>query len=223
MPPRTVTAVPDLARFLRLLAEVPVPPDAEALYDRATPEGALRLANLERYLGLLGDAGPAAVLVAEAPGWRGATVTGVPFMSVRELAARPGLITGNPDGDGFLVPDAPAAPWEASAAFVQRALAGWPRPLPVAWPVYPHHPFRPGAPATNRTPRPAEVRAGAPVALELIAALRVRTVIAVGRKAQGALALAGVDAQPVRHPAQGGAAEFAAGMAALAAAVHPKG
>lgn len=195
-----------------------MPGDAEALYDAATPLGALRLANLERYLGLLSDADSTVLLVAEAPGWRGATVTGVPFMSVKELAARPGLITGDPDGDGFLMPDAPAAPWEASAAFVQRALANWPRPLPVAWPVYPHHPFQPGDRATNRTPRLAEVRAGAPVALELIAALGVRIVIAVGRKAQGALALAGVEAHAVRHPAQGGSTEFATGMAALAAA-----
>jgi hypothetical protein len=216
-----VTTVADLARFLRLLDAVPVPPDAEALYDPATPEGTLRRANLERYLGLLSDAGPSTLLVAEAPGWRGATVTGVPFMSVRELTARPGLVTREPEGDGFVVPSTPAALWEASAAFVQRALATWPGPIPVAWPVYPHHPFRPGDRATNRTPRPAEVRAGAPVALELIEALGVRTVIAVGRKAQGALALAGVDAHAVRHPAQGGATEFAVGMAALAEAQRP--
>jgi hypothetical protein len=207
----------DLDRFFALLHAVPVPDDAEALYDAATPEGALRLGNLERYLGLLAAERPTTVLVAEAPGWRGATVTGIPFGSIRELTARPGLLTGAPDGDGFTVPEAPPAVWEASAAFVWRALAAWPRPLPVAWPVYPHHPFRQGDRLTNRTPRPAEVRAGAPVALELIRALGVRRVVAIGRKAQGALALAGIEAHPVRHPAQGGATEFAAGMAALAA------
>jgi hypothetical protein len=209
--------MPGLDRFFRLLGAVPVPEDAEALYDASRPDGALRLANLERYLGLLAAQPATTLLVAEAPGWRGATITGIPFVSVRELAARPGPISGDADGDGFTVPEAPAAVWEASASFVWRALAEWPRPLPVAWPVYPHHPFRPGDRRTNRTPRPAEVRAGAPVALELIAALGIRQVVAVGRKAQGALALAGVEAHPVRHPAQGGATEFAAGMAALAA------
>jgi hypothetical protein len=213
--------VTDLDRFFRLLRAVPVPDDAEPLYDAADPAGALRLGNLERYLELLAAERPTTILVAEAPGWRGATITGIPFVSIRELTARPGPVTGNPDGDGFAVPDSPVAVWEASAAFVQRALTGWPRPLPVAWPVYPHHPFRPGDRLTNRTPRPAEVRAGAPVALELLAALGIRRVVAVGRKAQGALALAGVDAHPVRHPAQGGAAEFAAGMAALAAQTDP--
>jgi hypothetical protein len=210
--------VADLDRFFALLRAVPVPDDAEPLYDDGTPEGALRLANLERYLALLTErGGPDTVLVAEAPGWRGATITGIPFVSIRELTARPGLITGDPAGDGFAVPADPAALREASAAFVWRALADWPRPLPVAWPVYPHHPFRTGDRRTNRTPRPAEVRAGAPAALALIAALGVRQVVAVGRKAQGALALAGVDAHAVRHPAQGGAAEFAAGMASVAA------
>lgn len=207
----------DLERFFALLHAVPVPEDAETLYDAATPDGALRLGNLERYLGLLAAQRPTTLLVAEAPGWRGATITGIPFVSIRELTARPGLVAGDPDGDGFAVPGSPPAAWEASAAFVGRALATWPRPLPVAWPVYPHHPFRPGDRRTNRTPRPAEVRAGTPVALELIRALGVRRVVAIGRKAQGALALAGVEAHPVRHPAQGGATEFAAGMAALAA------
>lgn len=213
--------MPDLDRFFAQLAAVPVPEDAEALWDAATPAGALRLANLQRYLALLTEQGADTALVAEAPGWRGATVTGVPFVSVRELTAVPGPISGDPSGDGFAAPEAPAAAWEASAAFVWRALADWSRPLPVAWPVYPHHPFRPGEPRSNRAPRPAEVRAGTPVALELIRALGIRHVVAVGRKAQGALALAGVAAHAVRHPAQGGATEFAAGMAAFAASRRP--
>jgi hypothetical protein len=206
----------DLLRFWALLDALPAPADAEALYEPSTPAGALRRANLERYLALV--AGTDTLLVAEAPGWRGATVTGVPFFSVRELTARPGRLTGDPEGDGFLQPAEPAAVWEASAAFVQRALCAWPGRPPASWPVYPHHPFVPGDPFTNRTPRPAEVRGGGPVALELIAALGIRTVVAVGRKAQGALALAGVDAAAVRHPAQGGATRFAEQMAALAAA-----
>jgi hypothetical protein len=203
-----------LSRFLELLAglQAVTPPDAEFLYDAATPEGALRLANLQRYLEL--TAGATTLLVGEAPGWRGATITGVPFMSVRELEARPGILTGSPDGDGFQVPKAPAAGWELSASIVQKALRTWPV-QPVNWPVYPNHPFVAGDPATNRPPRVPEVRAGAPIALELIAALGIRRVVAIGRKAEGALALAGVRAVAVRHPAQGGAALFAAGMAAL--------
>ena len=206
--------MPDLARFFELLAAVPVAPDAEALWDAGRAGGALRLANLRHYLELVADADTA--LIAEAPGHRGGTVTGVPFLSLRELTARPGPITGDPDGDGFAVPQGPAPAWEASSAVVWAALARWGRPLPVSWPIVPHHPFRGADRATNRTPRPSEVCAGTPVALELLAAFGIRRVVAVGRKAEAALAAAGVDAIAVRHPAQGGAARFTEGLLRLA-------
>lgn len=214
-------------RFWAALDAVPVAPDAEALYDVGTAAGRLRRANLATYLDTVGRSATM-LLVAEAPGWRGMTNTGVPFTSMREL------------GPEYLVPPEPSAPWEASSRVVQAVLAEWTGPLPLAWAVFPHHPFAAPDRLTNRTPRPAEVRAGAPVALALLDALRslratradaraggsgagvgadaagsdVR-VVAVGRKAQGALALAGIDAVAVRHPAQGGAAQFTAEMRAL--------
>jgi uracil-DNA glycosylase len=199
--------------FWAALDAVPAADDAEALYDAVTASGRLRRANLARYLELL--AGARVLLVGEAPGWRGMTNTGIPFSSVRELDARPGILTGDPDGDGFAVPPDPTAPWEASSRVVSAALASWPRPLPVAWAIFPHHPFVAGNRLTNRTPRPSEVRDGAPVTLVLAEALGIDRIVAVGRKAQGALAAAGVDAVAVRHPAQGGAALFTEQVAAL--------
>ncbi|MDR6572510.1 hypothetical protein J2X60_001150 [Curtobacterium sp. 320] len=91
----------------------------------------------------------------------------------------------------------------------------------MTWAIFPHHPFAAPDRLTNRTPRPAEVREGAPVALALLDAMRAGPggddvrVVAVGRKAQGALALAGIDAVAVRHPAQGGAAQFTEQVLAL--------
>jgi hypothetical protein len=206
--------------FWAALDSVPVAPDAEALYGPSSPEGKLRRANLGTYLDTVGRAATM-LLVAEAPGWRGMTNTGVPFTSMREL------------GPEYLVPPEPTAPWEASSRVVQAVLAEWTGPLPLAWAVFPHHPFAAPDRLTNRTPRPAEVREGAPVALALLDALRTLRaasgagtgagtstgadvrVVAVGRKAQGALALAGIGAVAVRHPAQGGAAQFTAEMRAL--------
>ncbi|MCA5923948.1 uracil-DNA glycosylase [Curtobacterium oceanosedimentum] len=192
-------------RFWEALDAVPVEPDAEALYDVRSDEGRLRRTNLSRYLERLAPTADT-VLVAEAPGWRGMTNTGIPFTSMREL------------GPEYRVPPEPTAPWEASSRVVHAALQGWTGPLPVAWAIFQHHPFVAPDRLTNRTPRPAEVRAGAPVALALVEALggadRVR-VVAVGRKAQGALALAGIDATAVRHPAQGGARQFTEQLHAL--------
>jgi hypothetical protein len=191
--------------FWAALDAVPVEPDAEALYDLGSAEGRLRRSNLQRYLERFGPAADT-LLVAEAPGWRGMTNTGVPFTSMREL------------GPGYSAPPEPTAPWEASSRVVQAALSDWTGPLPVAWAIFPHHPFVTPDRLTNRTPRPAEVRSGAPVALALLEALggveRVR-VVAVGRKAQGALALAGIEAIAVRHPAQGGATQFTEQLRAL--------
>lgn len=199
----------DFAGFWAALDAVPVADDAEALYDVSTAAGRLRRENLRRYLSLVGD-GADTVLIAEAPGWRGMTNTGVPFTSMRELRPE------------YLVPPEPTAPWEASSRVVQAALGDWRGPLPLTWAIFPHHPFAALDRLTNRTPRPAEVRDGAPVALALLEALGEARggadgirVVAVGRKAQGALALAGIDAVAVRHPAQGGAKQFTDQVLAL--------
>lgn len=186
-----------LARFFELLRALPEPADAEALYGDDA-EGRRRERNLRRYLAM---PHASVLLLGEAPGWRGMTVTGVPFVSVREAEA--GVVPG------LELPSDPQAPWEASSRVVWATLRDWRGPIPLSWPVYPLHPFVAGDPHSNRTPRPAEVRAGAPVALELIRALDIETVVAVGRKAQGAIATAGIEAPAIRHPAQGGAAQFA--------------
>lgn len=216
MPDSVLHSALDLGAFWDALDAVPAAADAEALFDPSGPDpasraaGTLRRRNLDRYLQ---HAGPEAdtILVAEAPGWRGMTNTGVPFTSMRELQDPDGLFAGV----SFAVPPEPTAPWEASSRVVHAALRDWHGPLPVLWAVFPHHPFAAPDRLTNRTPRPAEVRAGAPVALALAEAVGARRFVAVGRKAQGALAAAGIDAIAVRHPAQGGAREFTQQIAAL--------
>lgn len=216
-------ATVDTRRFWELLRAVPAPDDAEFLYG-PEPDGRLRESNLRRYHELTAAAmaggGPRVMMVGEAPGYRGHTVSGVPFMSMRQLTARPGLITGSPQGDGFAVPGHPAADWEQSSAIVWRALAAWRGPLPLMWAIYPNHPHEPGRPATNRAPRPAEVAAGAPVAHALAEAFGITAFLAVGRKAQGALGRAGIGATPLRHPAQGGARAFTEQLAAFNAASY---
>jgi uracil-DNA glycosylase len=203
-------AADPFARFFELLRALPEPVDAEALYGD-DPEGRRRERNLRRYFAM-----PHApvLLLGEAPGWRGMTVTGVPFVSAREAEA--GVVPG------LELPEHPQAPWEASSRVVWATLREWRGPVPLSWPVYPLHPFVAGTPHSNRTPRPAEVRAGASVALELIRALGIETVVAVGRKAQGAIATAGLEAPAIRHPAQGGAALFAEQLIALNRALSPE-
>jgi uracil-DNA glycosylase len=125
------------------------------------------------------------LLAGEALGYRGGRISGLPFTSERQL-------TG-------------AGPAEATATIVHRvidALGLGERVL--LWNVVPTHP---GTTRSNRPPSRAEIEAGLPF-LERLAL--GRQVVAVGR-----LAARETGAPYVRHPAHGGAAEFALGLRAL--------
>jgi uracil-DNA glycosylase len=124
------------------------------------------------------------LLVGEAPGYRGARVSGIPFTSERQLK-----------GTG---------PAEATATIVRAVLAELGLADAVlAWNVVPTHP---GDARSNRRPTMGEIAAGSRF---LRALLRGRTVVPVGRIAEAALGVSGV-----RHPARGGAAAFREGLAA---------
>jgi uracil-DNA glycosylase len=137
---------------------------------------AVRRARLEAYLASR-EAAPW-LLVGEAPGYRGARVSGLPFTSERQL-------TG-------------AGPAEATATIVQRVLAELGLGDRVLlWNVVPTHP---GTAGSNRRPTAREVAAGRAFAEELAAGRRV---VAVGRIAHAALG-----GRYVRHPSRGGAGDF---------------
>jgi hypothetical protein len=125
------------------------------------------------------------LLVGEAPGYRGARVSGLPFTSERQLT-----------GSG---------PAEATATIVHRVLAELGRTESILlWNVVPTHP---GTATSNRRPTRREVESGMAFAKELAAGRRM---ICAGRVAHGALG--GVY---VRHPSYGGAQAFARMLATI--------
>ena len=147
-----------------------------------------RCARLAAYLESRADA--PLLLVGEAPGYRGARVSGIPFTSERQL-------TG-------------AGPAEATATIVHRVLGELGLSDHVLlWNVVPTHP---GTGGSNRPPTAAEVEGGLPFAEELA---HGRAVVAVGRIAATAL-----NAPYVRHPSRGGLAEFRDGLLPFARGGH---
>ena len=101
------------------------------------------------------------LLVGEAPGYRGARVSGIPFTSERQLS-----------GAGLA---------KATATIVHRVLAELELQDALLWNLVPTHP---GTAASNRPPTRSEIDQSAPFLAELAAGRRV---VAIGRLAHARL------------------------------------
>jgi uracil-DNA glycosylase len=160
---------------------------------------------------------PEFLVVGEASGYLGMRRSAIAFTSERLLLE--GAIPRVPAPTGRLT-DRRLPYSEPSATIVWKTL----KQLGIAertvlWNALPMHPFKPGEFESNRTPTDAELMRGAPAMRLLVEAFPNAKLVAVGRKSELLLQTMGV--QPmgqVRHPANGGATAFAAGLRELASA-----
>lgn len=200
-----------IADFVDLLANTAVPPHTYNPYSPNQPENATRRHNLSHYLCQMQQRQPTVLLVGEAPGYRGCRLTGIPFVSPAILqAGTPSGLFGA--GSGWQ-PNSewPAIQREASATIVWETLAGV-RPLPLLWNAFPFHPHQPGRPQTNRPPKRSELAWGRPFLYHLLHLFPIRTVVAVGNKAEQALTGWAITHSKVRHPSHGGKLAFRRGI-----------
>jgi uracil-DNA glycosylase len=167
---------------------------------------AARLDRLRRFFATQ----PRWLLLGEAAGYQGAHVSGIAFTSERLLLE--GAIPRVDLGGRRL--STRVRPWsEPSATTVWGTLHALGRAGDtLLWNAYPWHPHRPGVPQSNRTPTPAERRAGLPVLEALLRAFPDVRCFAVGRNAEASLAEVGIRATPLRHPSMGGAPAFRDGL-----------
>ncbi len=169
-----------------------------------------KLERLARHL----DCDPEFILVGEAPGYQGCRYSGVAFTSERLLGE--GAIPRIPALQGRLS-DRRLPFSEPSATIVWKTLYR----LGIAertilWNALQLHPYRSDNLWSNRTPSPEEISLGEPTMRLLISAFPNAKVVAVGKKAEGLLEEMGIAVTgAVRHPANGGATEFANGLQAL--------
>lgn len=180
-------------------------------HDAAGNGPAEKLGRLALHL----DCEPEFILTGEAPGYQGCRYSGIAFTSERLLGE--GAIPRIP-ASAHRLSDRRLPFSEPSATIVWKTLYQ----LGIAertllWNAMQLHPHRPGHLWSNRTPTPDEIRLGEPALRILIARFPRARLIAVGKKAEGLLHDMGIPvAGSVRHPANGGATQFAAGLKALA-------
>jgi uracil-DNA glycosylase len=206
--------VDDIESLIADLAALAAPPDAVNMYATDGPPGnAIRRANLGLALRLARAHGPDLLLVGEAPGYHGARRTGVPFTSERLLLeGLPPL--GAEQGYKIATADGRIAN-EQTATIVYRELRarGF---VAAGWNAYPLHPHRFGNDQSNRPPRAGEIALGRPLLARALALFPGVPAVAMGTVAAGSLAALGVPHFRLRHPAQGGASQFAEGLRAFA-------
>lgn len=170
-----------------------------------------RRRNLEAYLQTVGL--PRLLLLGEALGYRGGRFSGIAFTSERQLAG----------GGREQLPWAAAPPYRAtsrnpalwlepSGTIVWGALGGRPAGV-LLWNAFPWHPWGARGPLSNRAPERALLTANLHVLERLLSELGGLRILAIGRTAQTALSLLGLEAPALRHPAHGGAAIFRAQLA----------
>lgn len=182
----------------------------------------VRRENLRLYLRQLAHVTPRAMLVGEAPGYRGCRLTGVPFTSerillngldvagVRSTCRIFGLECGYQKTS-----ERERITGEASATIMWEAISSL-RPLPLLWNAYPFHPFRPRETNSNRRPSAQELASGRELISEFLHHYAFETVVAVGESAASALTAAGISFHKVRHPSHGGKSAFVDGLRQIA-------
>lgn len=200
--------------FIHQLAETQAPPDSFNQYAYDRPQNVIRRDNLLLYLQQMRELKPTVLLVAEAPGYRGMRITGVPFSS--RWLLKEGIPNQPIYGEerGYRVPDdedGNTAWKEATSTIVWEALRDV-HPPSVHWAAYPYHPHQPDKPLSNRKPRKAEIDIGRGFLKTFIEMFQPEKIVAVGNVGQEQLKSLGIDAPKIRHPAQGGKNDFVMGI-----------
>lgn len=189
--------------------------NVEYLYD-FSDEGNRRWANLVSYLGHMKVEQPDILMIGEAPGYRGTSVSGVPFLSEQMIKMRRNDNLKLPIDD-YTQSSSEASGYEATSTVVWKTFDRHPEcKLPLLWATLPNHPHNPGDNLSNRRPNAGEIRPYLKAIDMLIAEYAIRRVVAIGNVAYETLIKYGYnDITKIRHPARGGARDFSDGYKRL--------
>ena len=159
------------------------------------------------------------LLCAEAIGYQGGHFSGIPMTSERLLLGglrhknlHPEIVFRNiSPRRTSRVELKPLGFTEPTATIVWGFLAEQgvdPRRV-ILWNAFPWHPYHPDKGLlSNRTPKDAELVAGHKMLKKMLELGQFKQVVAIGEKSALQLRELGIEAEKVRHPANGGAGKF---------------
>jgi hypothetical protein len=168
------------------------------------------LNNLRIYLNILKERYYNEVmLVAEAPGYSGCNITGIPFTTVKILEEKPHKIFNELDKElfkGTYFSD-------ISGSVIWDYLKDK-NTLPLFWNAFPFHPYKKYNKLSNRKPTSKEILEGMDYIDDLIEIFKPRTIASLGRYGQLSLQKICPDKRIdyIRHPSHGGKNDFIKGM-----------
>lgn len=202
--------------FVAMIAEPSLPglynPWSQVCPTETDPEG---FRNRRRWLTEhLSCAEAKLLLIGEAPGYQGCRYSGVPFTSERLLLEGAIPRISSLLGHRITIRE---KPWsEPSATIVWKALHDHQvAETTVLFNAVPWHPEGKAGPHSNRTPNRKEIELGEAFLEQFLKLFPHAFVGAVGRTASGTLNKLGVQHTMLRHPANGGASMFRAGISEL--------
>lgn len=165
--------------------------------------------NLKAYITGMKQSGSNVLIVGEAPGYKGCRHTGVPFTSEYIFKEAFDLMSSIFPENPF---QAVGTHKEPSATIVWNGFNEI-DVFPIMWNAFPFHPHDEDDTESNRTPTSLELEIGKTYLQKYIELFeRDLQIWAIGKKAQGTLRSISIEAEYIRHPANGGKSQFLDGL-----------
>lgn len=172
-----------------------------------------RRQNFKNYLACYKQR-PRIFLLAEAPGPWGCRFSGVPLVS-ESMLVDPGFPI---HGEATSLSESPHT--EYTAKIYWRVLGPY-FPQFFTWNSVPFHPYKPDKPMSIRNPGNREVMVYTETLKKIVDVLQPEKVLSIGRKAEYAFSKIEVPCTYIRHPSQGGAKKFEAGILEVLEELQP--
>lgn len=169
--------------------------------------GLHRQENLRRYLTQMKALSPDTLLLAEAPGYRGCRLTGIPVTSERIMLQK--RDRWDLFGEGYIpTTKQPGGVSEMTATILWEAVDEYLEKPPLLWNTAPLHPHKPEKLESNLTPTYSELQTGIPLIEEVIRQFAPTRILAMGQKARMICGEMGLNVIGLRHPSHGGKYDF---------------